>query len=271
VVTPLVCLSIAGSDSGGGAGIQADLKAFSALGAFGTTAITAVTAQNTVGVDLVHVVPPEVVDAQIAAVLADLGPRGTKTGMLATAANVAAVARWAATGDLENLVVDPVMVASTGARLLDEEAQRTYLDLLIPHAVVVTPNLYEASLLMGRTLSSPADMAEAAAFLRRVGAKVAVVKGGHLEGPWAVDVVDDGSEVRELKAPKVKTPNVHGTGCTLSAATAAYLARGEAPMAAVEQAKRFVSRAVEGGARWQLGQGHGPLDPLGWEPVGGAP
>jgi hydroxymethylpyrimidine/phosphomethylpyrimidine kinase len=225
-----------------------------------------VTAQNTVGVDLVHVVPPEVVDAQIAAVLADLGPRGTKTGMLATAANVAAVARRAAAGDLENLVVDPVMVASTGARLLDEEAQRTYLDLLIPHAVVVTPNLYEASLLMGRTLTSPTDMADAAAFLRRAGARVAVVKGGHLEGPWAVDVVDDGSEVRELKAP-----NVHGTGCTLSAATAAYLARGAAPMAAVEQAKRFVSRAVEGGAGWQLGRGHGPLDPLGWEPAAGAP
>ncbi|MBO0715094.1 MAG: bifunctional hydroxymethylpyrimidine kinase/phosphomethylpyrimidine kinase, partial [Acidimicrobiales bacterium] len=147
-MTPLVCLTIAGSDSGGGAGIQADLKAFSALGVFGTTAITAVTAQNTVGVDLVHVVPPEVVDAQISAVLDDLGPLATKTGMLATAANVAAVARRAVAGDLPNLVVDPVMVASTGARLLDEEAERTYLDLLIPHALVVTPNLYEASLLV---------------------------------------------------------------------------------------------------------------------------
>jgi hydroxymethylpyrimidine/phosphomethylpyrimidine kinase len=269
-VTPLVCLTIAGSDSGGGAGIQADLKAFSALGVFGTTAITAVTAQNTVGVDLVHVVPPEVVDAQIAAVLADLGPLATKTGMLATAANVAAVARRAAAGDLPNLVVDPVMVASTGASLLDEEAQRTYLDLLIPHAMVVTPNLYEASLLVGRTLSTVADMADAAAFLRRVGAKVAVVKGGHLEGPVAVDVVDDGAEVRELRSERVPTENVHGTGCSLSAATAAHLARGAAPMAAVEEAKRFVARAIAGGARWHLGKGHGPLDPFGWEPSGGA-
>lgn len=269
-MTPLVCLTIAGSDSGGGAGIQADLKAFSALGVFGTTAITAVTAQNTTGVDLVHVVPPEVVDAQITAVLNDLGPLATKTGMLATAANVAAVARRAAAGDLPNLVVDPVMVASTGASLLDEEAQRTYLDRLIPHAVVVTPNLYEASLLVGRTLTTVADMADAAAFLRRVGAKVAVVKGGHLEGPVAVDVVDDGTEVRELRSERVPTENVHGTGCTLSAATAAHLARGAAPMAAVEEAKRFVARAIAGGARWRLGKGHGPLDPFGWEPSGGA-
>jgi hydroxymethylpyrimidine/phosphomethylpyrimidine kinase len=270
-MTPLVCLSIAGSDSGGGAGIQADLKAFAALGVFGTTALTAVTAQNTMGVDLVHVVPPEVVDAQIAAVLADLAPRATKTGMLATAANVAVVARRAAAGDLENLVVDPVMVSSTGHSLLDEKARRSYLDLLIPHAVVVTPNLYEASLLVGRTLTTTSDMADAAAFLRRAGARVAVVKGGHLEGPSAVDVVDDGSEVRELKAAKVDTPNVHGTGCTLSAAIAAFLAGGAAPMAAVEQAKRFVSRAVAGGAGWRLGKGHGPLDPLGWEATKEAP
>ncbi|MBO0886703.1 MAG: bifunctional hydroxymethylpyrimidine kinase/phosphomethylpyrimidine kinase [Acidimicrobiales bacterium] len=270
-MTPLVCLTIAGSDSGGGAGIQADLKAFSALGVFGTTAITAVTAQNTVGVDLVHVVPPEVVDAQISAVLDDLGPLATKTGMLATAANVAAVARRAVAGDLPNLVVDPVMVASTGARLLDEEAERTYLDLLIPHALVVTPNLYEASLLVGRTLTTVADMADAAAFLRRLGAKVAVVKGGHLEGPVAVDVVDDGAEVRELRRQRVPTENVHGTGCTLSAATAAHLARGAAPMAAVEEATRFVARAIAGGARWHLGKGHGPLDPFGWEPPGEVP
>jgi hydroxymethylpyrimidine/phosphomethylpyrimidine kinase len=264
-VTPLVCLTIAGSDSGGGAGIQADLKAFSALGVFATTAVTAVTAQNTLGVELVHVVPPEVVEAQIASVLSDLRPAAAKTGMLATAATVAAVARRAALGELPNLVVDPVMVASSGDRLLDEDAERTYVDRLIPHALVVTPNLYEASILAGRSLSSPSDMAEAAAFLRRVGAQVVVVKGGHLPGSWAVDVVDDGAEVRELVAPKVPTPNVHGTGCTLSAAIAAHLARGATPMDAVEKAKRFVARAVGGGARWRLGSGHGPLDPLGWE------
>lgn len=272
VSTPAVALTIAGSDSGAGAGIQADLSTFAALGVFGTSAITAVTAQNTCGVRAVHVVPAEVVDAQMMAVVEDLHPRAAKTGMLATASIMAAVASRARSGDLPPLVVDPVMVSSSGARLLDEDAERSYLDLLFPLAAVVTPNLREASLLVGRTLRTTDDMAAAARQLQGYGPRLVVVKGGHLPGAEAVDVAYDGEKVTELRSPWVDTPNVHGTGCTLSAATAAHLATGSAPLPALASAKEFVSAALAGGASWSLGAGHGPLDHFGWSGrAGGVP
>jgi hydroxymethylpyrimidine/phosphomethylpyrimidine kinase len=262
--SPPVALTIAGSDSGAGAGLQADLKTFAALGVFGTSAVTAVTAQNTLGVQALHVIPPPVVDAQIGAVLDDLHPGAAKTGMLATARTMAVVAARARSGELPPLVVDPVMVSSAGSRLLDVDAERAYLGSLFPFAAVVTPNLREASLLVGRDLADPDDMAKAARQLHETGAGLVVVKGGHLPGPEAVDVVFDGVEVHYLRSAWVDTYNVHGTGCTLSAATAAHLARGTDPLAALRAAKDFVTTALAGASRWTLGRGHGPLDHFGW-------
>jgi hydroxymethylpyrimidine/phosphomethylpyrimidine kinase len=262
-VTPPVALTIAGSDSGGGAGIQADLKAFAANGVFGTSAVTAVTAQNSVGVLGVHLIPPDFVDAQIAAVLADLPVAAVKTGMLATAATIEIVARRAAAGDLPNLVVDPVMVASSGDRLLDQDAELAYLERLFPHAVIVTPNLREASILVGRPLSDVDDMAKAARQLAASGARAVLVKGGHLTGD-AVDVFFDGVDIHELRSPRIDTPNVHGTGCTMAATIAARLARGDTIADAVRAAKAYVTSAIAGAASWRLGAGHGPLDHFGW-------
>lgn len=263
-VTPPVALTIAGSDSGGAAGVQADLKTFAARGVFGTSAITAVTAQNTLGVQGVHIVPAEHVDAQITSVVSDLRPAAVKTGMLATAATVAVVADQAARGELRNLVVDPVMVATSGQRLLEPDAERAYLELLLPHALVVTPNLREASVLVRRDLVSVDDMTAAACQLAETGARYVVIKGGHLPGPAAVDVVWDGTDARILSVPRIATANVHGTGCTLSAAVTANLALGATPGDAIEGAKTFLTRALRGAAGWALGSGQGPVDQLGW-------
>jgi len=260
---PPVALTIAGSDSGGGAGIQADLKSFAANGAFGTTAVTALTAQNTVGVIGVAVTAPEFVEAQIAAVLDDMAVAAVKTGMLATRAIIGVVAARAAAGDLPNLVVDPVMVASSGDRLLDEDAETAYLEELFPHAVLITPNLWEAGLLVGRRLTTVDDMRAAARTLRGTGARYVLVKGGHLAGD-AVDVLDDGLTAIELRAPRVTSPNVHGTGCSLSAAIAARLAGGATLVDAVRAAKDYVTAAIAGAAGWRLGAGHGPIDHFGW-------
>jgi hydroxymethylpyrimidine/phosphomethylpyrimidine kinase len=262
-MTPPVALTIAGSDSGGGAGIQADLKAFAANGVFGTTAITALTAQNTVGVTGVHVTPWEFVDAQIDAVLADLPVAAVKTGMLATAQIVELVARRAAAGDLPRLVVDPVMVASSGDRLLDRDAETAYLDRLFPHALVVTPNLREASLLVGRDLAGVDDMTKAASELAGTGARFVLVKGGHLTGD-AVDVLFDGETHHQLRSPRIDTVNVHGTGCTTAATIAAFLARGHTVIDAVRSAKAYIDGAIAGAATWRLGAGHGPVDHFGW-------
>ena len=262
-MTPPVALTIAGSDSGGGAGIQADLKAFAANGVFGTTAITALTAQNTVGVLGVEVTPVSFVDAQITAVLSDLPVRAVKTGMLATAEIVELVAKRAEAGDLPNLVVDPVMVASSGARLLDADAELSYLTRLFPHALVVTPNLWEASLLVGRPLTTPDDMAAAAVELGRSGARYVLIKGGHLRGD-AVDVLFDGEEVHRLSLARIDTANVHGTGCTTAATIAARLAQGDQVPAAVAAAKAYVASAIAGAVDWRLGAGHGPVDHFGW-------
>ncbi|HEX4538657.1 MAG TPA: bifunctional hydroxymethylpyrimidine kinase/phosphomethylpyrimidine kinase [Acidimicrobiales bacterium] len=268
-ITPPVALTIAGSDSGGGAGVQADLKTFAALGVHGTSAITAVTAQNTVGVQSVHLVPAKHVDAQIMSVVSDLRPAAVKTGMLATAATIAAVAGRADRGELPNLVVDPVMVATTGRRLLEGDAERAYVELLLPHALVAMPNLREASVLVQRDLASVDDMTAAARQLAETGARFVVIKGGHLPGPAAVDVVWDGTDARILSVPRISTANVHGTGCTLSAAVAANLALGATPADAIELAKAFLTRALRGAAGWTLGSGQGPVDALGWGEAAG--
>jgi hydroxymethylpyrimidine/phosphomethylpyrimidine kinase len=260
-------MTIAGSDSGGGAGIQADLKTFAALRVFGTSAITALTAQNTQGVAGVHPVPPEFVVAQIEAVLADLPVAATKTGMLATAPILRAVAGLAAAGRLPRLVVDPVMVASSGDRLLDADAERAYVELLLPYAVVATPNLREAEVLLGRPITTLAQQRAAALELAALGPAVVVVKGGHAVADTpgeAVDVVATGGAVTELRASRVATPNNHGSGCSFASATAAGLAKGLSALEAVAGAKEFVRRAVAGGAGWTLGKGHGPLDHFGW-------
>jgi hydroxymethylpyrimidine/phosphomethylpyrimidine kinase len=198
------------------------------------------------------------------AVLSDLPVAAVKTGMLASSATVAAVARWAAAGKLPNLVVDPVLVASTGRPLLDEDGVGSYLRLLVPHASVLTPNIREAALLTDTVVEDVDDMVRAAHLLARAGAGVVVVKGGHLAGDLAPDVLLLDGAVRILEAPRVSSGNDHGTGCTLSAATAALLALGVGVPDAVTRAKRFVTAALEGSAAWHLGAGHGPLDHFGW-------
>ena len=267
-MTPRVALTIAGSDSGGGAGVQADLKAFAACGVFGASAITALTAQNTTGVRGVHAVPAAFVVEQVEAVLDDLDVAAVKTGMLGTAEVVHAVAGLAAAGRLPHLVVDPVMVASSGARLLETAAERAYVEALLPHAQVLTPNLSEAQVLLGRSITTLDGQREAARALGALGPRAVLVKGGHAvegAGDQAVDVLWDGSQVLELRAPRVVGTNDHGTGCTLASAIAAGLARGEGVVDAVAGAKAYVLRALTGGAGWQLGAGHGPLDHFGWD------
>jgi len=263
-VNPPVALTIAGSDSGGGAGIQADLKTFAALGVFGTSVVTAVTAQNTVAVLGVRVLEPDFVDLQMEAVLTDLPVAAVKTGMLASAAIVAAVARRAAAGDLPLLVVDPVMVTSTGTPLLDDDGVAAYLDLLLPHAAVCTPNMREAALLASMAVTDLAQMEAAARRLAEYGPRVVVVKGGHLAADVAPDVVLADGVLTVLDGPRVPTANDHGTGCSLAAAIAAHLARGTDAVAAVVGAKAFVARAIGGASSWTLGAGHGPLDHFGW-------
>ncbi|MGD9893238.1 MAG: bifunctional hydroxymethylpyrimidine kinase/phosphomethylpyrimidine kinase [Dehalococcoidia bacterium] len=254
-------LTIAGSDSGGGAGIQADLKTFAAFGVYGMSALTAVTAQNTVGVFGVEELPLPFIAAQIDAVMTDIGTDAAKTGMLSSAAIVALVAEKAREHGITNLVVDPVMVAKSGDTLLAEDAQAAARDLLLPVSLVVTPNAPEASTLTGVAVESIATMREAAVILHAQGARWVVVKGGHLpiEGE-SIDLVYDGREFTELRSPRFPTKNTHGTGCTFSAAIAAGLARGLPPIDAIHRAKTYVSRAIE--TSLALGQGHGPTNHL---------
>lgn len=253
-----VALTIAGSDSGGGAGIQADLKTFQAFGVFGTTAVTAVTAQNTRGVHGVHPVPVPLVRSQIAAVAGDLAPEAVKTGMLATAELVEAVADAIRLHRFDHYVMDPVMVATSGDRLLDEGAVSAVVRSLLPLADLVTPNLAEAAVLVGAPVASEADMSGAARSLVEMGAGAALVKGGHLPGDVVVDVLWDGREERVRRGPRLDTVHTHGTGCTLSAAAAACLALGLPLHDAVDRALDYVSRAIAEAPR--LGSGHGPLN-----------
>jgi hydroxymethylpyrimidine/phosphomethylpyrimidine kinase len=255
-----IVLTIAGSDSGGGAGIQADLKTFHAFRCFGTSAITAITAQNTRGVAAVHPVPVETVRAQIRAVAEDLPPAAFKTGMLATAELVRAVAAAIDEHRLPNFVLDPVMVASSGDRLLEQPAERSILEELLPRAELVTPNLDEAAILAGITVSDTAAMRRAAEVLVDRGARAVLLKGGHLESTELTDYLFDGAEWHEWTRPKLRTRNTHGTGCTLSAAIAAGLAHGRPMREAVPAALDYVRRAME--AAPGLGSGHGPLNHL---------
>jgi hydroxymethylpyrimidine/phosphomethylpyrimidine kinase len=254
-----VALTIAGSDSGGGAGIQADLKTFAAHGVHGTSAITAVTAQNSVTVARSLPLPTEIVVAQIEAVASDMPVAALKTGMLATRDIVLAVAETVARLRLPRLVVDPVMVAKSGDRLLDPAAVRAYVEVLFPLADIITPNLFEAEALMGRPLHSLEDMREAARWLKELGPRAVVVKGGHLEGD-AVDAFFDGARMEDLPSPRIATRNTHGTGCTYSAAMAARLALGDGPLEAVRGAKEYVTEAIR--RSYSVGKGHGPLDQM---------
>ncbi len=257
--TPAVALTIAGSDSGGGAGIQADLATFGAFEVHGTSAITAITAQNTVGVRAVLALEPDLVEAQVRAVYEDFVVRATKTGMLATSAIVARVAALAREGILPNLVVDPVMVSATGARLLDHDAVATIRDELLALARLVTPNRDEAELLTGIPIASVDALHRAAERLVELGARAVLVKGGHLGGESSVDVFVDDQGTIELTAPRVTTLNDHGTGCTLSAGIAAGLARGLSLADAVGEAKRYVTTGLLEAAGWGLGAGRGPF------------
>ena len=269
---PITALTIAGSDSGGGAGIQADLRTFSAFSVHGTTAITAVTAQNTLAVTRVAPIAPDVVVDQIDAVLDDFEVLAVKTGMLAQPATVLAVADVARSGRLANLVVDPVLVSTTGHALMDRGGVEAYRDALLPLATIITPNLREAAILVGvdeREISSLDDMFEIARALLALGPRAVLVKGGHLVTGAAGDahapdilLSADGSSV--FDAPRVETRNDHGTGCSLASAIAAGLAYGRPLPDAVRDAKSFVLAALTTAAEWHLGRGHGPIDHLGW-------
>ena len=256
-----IALTIAGSDSGGGAGIQADLKTFHQFGVFGTSVIVALTAQNTRGVTAVHPVPAEHVSAQLAAVATDLPPAAVKSGMLATAALVDQVADAIAHYRFPHYVLDPVMVATSGDRLLDRDAERTVRERLVPLAALVTPNAVEAALLTDDPVESVEQMERAAKTLVAMGAAAALVTGGHVQtGSGMVDVLATPTGVERFTHPRLDTTSTHGTGCTLSAAVAAGLARGRPLTRAVTDALDFVHRALA--AAPGLGAGHGPLNHL---------
>lgn len=269
---PVVALSIAGSDSGGGAGAQADLRTFAAFGVHGATALTALTAQNTYEVRAVDLVDPGFVVAQAEAVLDDLAVGAVKTGMLGQPATVEAVAELAARGRLPHLVVDPVLVSSTGHPLMSAGGVEAYRTALIPRAEVLTPNLRETAVLCGVDVADVAtvdDMAELGRQLLALGARHVVVKGGHYARGGATesrapDLLVSAEGVTVLDAARVDTPNDHGTGCSLSSAIAAGLALGRGVDDAVRDAKSFVLAGLVGAAGWRLGRGHGPIDHLGW-------
>ncbi|HET8746599.1 MAG TPA: bifunctional hydroxymethylpyrimidine kinase/phosphomethylpyrimidine kinase [Ramlibacter sp.] len=254
-------LSIAGSDSGGGAGIQADLKTFAALGCFGMTAITALTAQNTLGVRSIHAVPLQILADQIDAVVEDIGVDAVKIGMLHSADTVRTVAAALQRHGLRQVVLDPVMIATSGAKLIDDQAIEVLVRELFPLATVVTPNLDEAALLVGRPLRSEADMEAAARELIERGANAVLVKGGHLAGDTVSDLLlVRGAPARWMRAPRIASGNTHGTGCTLSSAIASQLALGAHLVQAVEAARAYVRGALEAGADVRTGAGSGPLN-----------
>jgi hydroxymethylpyrimidine/phosphomethylpyrimidine kinase len=254
-------LSIAGSDSGGGAGVQADLKTFAALGCFGTTAITALTAQNTTGVRAIHAVPLDMLADQIDAVVEDIGVDAVKIGMLHSTPTIETVAAALDRHQLHQVVLDPVMVATSGAALIDPSAIAALVRLLFPRVLVVTPNLDEAAMLVGRPLYTEADMADAAQQLLDMGARAVLLKGGHRAGGVVADLLlQAGMPLQWMRAPRIATPNTHGTGCTLSSAIAARLALGDDLPQAVVQARDFVRGALAAGATVRTGAGSGPLN-----------
>ena len=249
--------TIAGSDSGGGAGIQADLKTFAALGVYGSSAITALTAQNTLGVQGVYPVDPEFVGQQIDSVMSDIGAHAAKTGMLFSAEIIQVVVERVRRWGIEHLVVDPVMVAKSGDRLLREDAIDALKRELLPLAYIITPNLGEASVLAGFEVHDKPTMEQAARAIHALGARIVVVKGGHL-ADCADDLVYDGASMRWLPAEHIDTPHTHGTGCTFSAAIAALLAKGHEPLEAIARAKDYLTAALR--AAQPIGAGHSPVN-----------
>lgn len=250
-------MTIAGSDSGGGAGVQADLKTFAALGVYGASTLTAITAQNTVAVTAVHEIPTDVITAQIDAVLTDIGADAVKTGMLSSSDIIECVCEALEVHGVQRLVVDPVMIAKSGDALLREDAIGSLRTRLLPLAMVVTPNIPEAEALTETTIVSDADVRRAAEAIVGMGARSVVIKGGHREGP-ATDLFYDGKEFKEFTAPRFDTVNTHGTGCTFASAVAAGLARGMVVTDAVALAKDYVTEGIR--HSFSIGQGHGPLN-----------
>ena len=254
-------LSIAGSDSGGGAGIQADLKTFAALGCYGMTAVTALTAQNTLGVRAIHSVPGAMLRDQIDAVVEDIGVDAVKIGMLHSVETVRTVADAIDRHGLRTVVLDPVMMSTSGARLIDADAQAVLVSELFHRSTLITPNLDEVALLVGRPLASEADMEAAARQLLEMGARVVLLKGGHLAGDTVSDLLLlRGGAAHWMRAPRIHTGNTHGTGCTLSSAIAAQLALGAALIEAVELARSYIRAALAAGAAVRTGAGSGPLN-----------
>jgi hydroxymethylpyrimidine/phosphomethylpyrimidine kinase len=253
-----IALTIAGSDSGGGAGIQADLKTFAAHGVYGTSAITAITAQNTVGVTAVETLSADFVTAQIEVVAGDMAIDVVKTGMLATSAIVEAVAATIEALDLPSVVVDPVMIAKSGDRLIDNEAVAALRSELLPRARVITPNVPEAEVLSGIRVDSLDAAREAARRIKALGPAAVVLKGGHLPGDEAIDLLYDGRTFEEFRAPRIDTRHTHGTGCTFASAIAAQLALGHPLVRAVHLAKDYITGAIRHGLA--IGRGQGPVD-----------
>lgn len=261
--TSIPCaLTVAGSDSSGGAGIQADLKTFTVLGVYGASVITGITAQNTMGVRGVELVSEAMVRGQLEAVLEDLPIGAIKTGMLGSAGIVRIVADTLGHWPEIPLVIDPVMVSKSGHVLLEPDAREAVLQHLFPMATVITPNLYEAGILAGMRVETPEDMILAAQHLAELGPRYVVVKGGHLTGDYAADLVWDGNTGTFLRATRVSTRHTHGTGCTFSAAIAAFLAMGDEMPQALRRAKSFITRAVVTAPG--LGKGYGPVNQLCW-------
>ena len=256
-----VVLSIAGSDSSGGAGIQADIKAMSAIGVFATTAITAITAQNTTGVSAIQGISPDVVAAQIDAVFTDMPPAAVKIGMLFSAEIANVVANRLRYHRSANIILDPVMVSTSGSKLIADEAIETIKRDLFPIAEILTPNRFEAELLSGFKLLSPEHCGEAAAKILEFGGKYVLIKGGHFDGKKMIDYLfDRNGLVREYEAEKVETLNTHGTGCTLSSAIASYMALGNSAENAVAMAKEYLQSALISGSDVTIGHGHGPVN-----------
>ncbi len=256
-ITPPIALTIAGSDSGGGAGLQADLKTFAALGVYGMSVVTAVTAQNTVEVSAIAEVPEEVVIAQIDGVMEDIGARAVKAGMLGSRGIIQNVADRLEAWGAPLLVVDPVMISKSGALLLQRDAMGALKKDLLPMALIVTPNIPEAEILSGLKITGDSDVREAARIIQAIGHHYVIIKGGHLDGP-PVDLVFDGTEFTAIEGERIRTNNTHGTGCTFSAAITAFLAHGLAPLVAIRMAKRYVEAALRDS--YPIGNGHSPVN-----------
>lgn len=257
-------LTIAGSDSGGGAGIQADLKTFSALGCYGASAITAITVQNTLGVEAVHPVPIDILRGQIDCVLSDIGADAIKIGMLHSAEVVEVVSQMIDKHQVRSVVLDPVMVSTSGHRLIEEQAIGALQELLVPRARLITPNIPEAEILVGHAIGGQDELADVARSLSLGGRVSVLLKAGHLKDDRLVDILynAESDEIIPLESQRLYTTNTHGTGCTLSSAVAAMLARGEGLTEAVRKAKEYLTGALSAGADYIIGHGHGPVDHL---------